>query len=447
MTTGRPRRADRRWRLQRPVPAAPAARRRARRSSDRGEQWSRRGVAEQSLSRCSRRLARPQLRVLLEAVWRDWSWADRFPSRDELVAYFDHVTDVLDLGRDIDLDTRARAATFDPSRSPVDGHDRRRPLVRLPLPAAVHRVRLEAVHPRPSRSGPSSPASAITRRGGRQDGVVLDGRRVGVIGTGASGVQVVQEAARCAGHLTVFQRSPVMAIPMQQRRLDPVEQRARKATYPDIFRRRNSSPTSFADIHRLDIGALDASAAERDEVYEAAWRKGGFHFWAGTFNDVLTDETANRTAYDFWRDKTRARITDADDCRGARARAIRRTRSARSDRRSSRPTTTASTSPRSISSTCGDAHRDDHPDRRAHDRGRGRARRAGAGDRLRRQHRRADGDRPARPRRSLARRAVGARRRHPPRDGRPRVPEHALRLRAAERRRVLQRTGLRRAAR
>ena len=59
----------------------------------------------------------PNYEYSMEAVWRDWSWADRFPSRDELVAYFDHVTDVLDLGRDIDLDTRARAATFDPSRS------------------------------------------------------------------------------------------------------------------------------------------------------------------------------------------------------------------------------------------------------------------------------------------------------------------------------------------
>ena len=140
---------------------------------------------------------------------------------------------------------------------------------------------------------------------------MLDGRRVGVIGTGASGVQVVQEAARGAAHVTVFQRSPVMAIPMQQQRLDPAAQEARKATYPDVFRRRNGSPTSFADIHRLDVSALDVSAAERRAVYEAAWQQGGFHFWAGTFNDVLTDERANRTAYDFWRDKTSARITDA----------------------------------------------------------------------------------------------------------------------------------------
>ena len=117
-----------------------------------------------------------------------------------------------------------------------------------------------------------------------------------MIGTGASGVQVVQEAAKCAAHLTVYQRSPVMAIPMRQQRLDPSHQQAEKASYPDVFRRRNSSPTSFADIQRIDVSALDVSAAEREKVYDDAWQKGGFHFWAGTFSDVLIDERANRTA-------------------------------------------------------------------------------------------------------------------------------------------------------
>jgi cyclohexanone monooxygenase len=97
---------------------------------------------------------------------------------------------------------------------------------------------------------------------------------------------------------------------MQQQRLDAAQQQAAKQHYAEVFRRRNASSTSFADIQRLDVSALDVSAAERDEVYEAAWQKGGFHFWAGTFSDVLVDERANRTAYDFWRDKTRTRIAD-----------------------------------------------------------------------------------------------------------------------------------------
>jgi cyclohexanone monooxygenase len=138
----------------------------------------------------------------------------------------------------------------------------------------------------------------------------MDGRRVGVIGTGASGVQIVQEASKVAEHLTLFQRTPVTALPMQQRRLDPDEQASAKRGYPDLFRTRNTPPGSFYDITRLDVSALDVSSEERRAVYEDAWQKGGFHFWVGTFNDILLDEAANRTAYEFWRDKTRARIDD-----------------------------------------------------------------------------------------------------------------------------------------
>jgi cation diffusion facilitator CzcD-associated flavoprotein CzcO len=102
----------------------------------------------------------------------------------------------------------------------------------------------------------------------------------------------------------------VLAIPMRQQALDRGEQRAAQATYPEVFARRNASPTTFWDIARLDVSALAVSAARREEVYAEAWRRGGFHFWAGTFDDVLIDEAANRTAYDFWRDRTRARVAD-----------------------------------------------------------------------------------------------------------------------------------------
>lgn len=252
----------------------------------------------------------PNYEYSIEAVWRDWAWAERFPSRDELVAYFDHVTDVLDLRSHIDLNTRARAATFDPDRhrwTVMTDSDQSYDCRYLLLCTGFGSKPFIPDLPGLDQFAGECHHTALWPT----DGVVLDGRRAGVIGTGASGVQIVQEAARCAAHLTVFQRSPVMAIPMQQQRLDRAAQQTVKATYPDVFRRRNSSPTSFADIERLDVSALDTSAAERVDVYEAAWQKGGFHFWAGTFNDVLIDERANRTAYDFWRDKTRARITDA----------------------------------------------------------------------------------------------------------------------------------------
>ncbi len=254
----------------------------------------------------------PNYEYSMEAVWRDWTWTERFPGRDELVAYFDHVDDVLDLSPDIDLRTRVAAAHWDDEAKrwrlradtpdgPV-GYDCR---FLVPCTGFGSQPYIPELPGLDDFAGTWCHTARWPA-----DGLDLAGRRVGVIGTGASGVQVVQEAAPVADRLTVFQRSPVTAIPMEQRRLDPDEQRVAKADYPEIFRRRNSPPGSFHDIGRVDEGALEVTADERRRVFEEAWAKGGFHFWVGTFRDILLDEAANRTAYEFWRDKTRARVDD-----------------------------------------------------------------------------------------------------------------------------------------
>ena len=253
----------------------------------------------------------PNYEYSLEPIWRDWVWTERFPGRDELVEYFEHVDQVLDLRRDIDLETRIEQATFlpDTNRWSLVADTGRSYDTQFVLMCTGF------------GSKPYIPdVPGLEDFGGichhtaqwPDEGVSFEGRRVGVIGTGASGVQVVQEAARDAAHLVVFQRSPVTALPMEQRQLDAAEQRAAKADYPAIFQRRNAPPGSFYDIERHNVSALEVSDEERARVFERAWAKGGFHFWVGTFKDILSDEGANRTAYDFWRDKTRARIEDPD---------------------------------------------------------------------------------------------------------------------------------------
>lgn len=251
----------------------------------------------------------PNYEYSLPEVWKDWTWGERFPGRDEILAYFDHVDSVLDLSRDVDLDTRVTAARFDAESarwrlSTSDGadYDGRFLLMCTGFGSKPFT---------PDLAGLADFAGICHHTAmWPEDGVSFAERRVGVLGTGASGVQVVQEAARDADHLVVFQRTPVTALPMVQRRLDRDAQRAAKPGYPEMFRRRNEPPGSFDDIRRLDVSALDVSDDRRHEVYETAWAKGGFHFWAGTFNDILTSEAANLTAYEFWRDRTRARIDD-----------------------------------------------------------------------------------------------------------------------------------------
>jgi cyclohexanone monooxygenase len=83
-----------------------------------------------------------------------------------------------------------------------------------------------------------------------------------------------------------------------------------KAHYPEFFRRRALSGGGLFDVAADERSALQVSVAERLAVFEEAWRKGGFHFWGGTFSDIGTSIEANRLAYAFWREKTRARIED-----------------------------------------------------------------------------------------------------------------------------------------
>lgn len=144
-----------------------------------------------------------------------------------------------------------------------------------------------------------------------QEGIDVKGKKVAVIGTGASGVQCIQEIGPEAGHLTVLQRTPNLCLPMQQSTLDPNTEAQAKAngTYQQIFEYRR---TTFGGFHFdfIKQKALEDTPKRRREFYEKLWQGGGFRFWLATYDDVLQDKAANDTAYEFWAEKTRARIND-----------------------------------------------------------------------------------------------------------------------------------------
>ena len=136
----------------------------------------------------------------------------------------------------------------------------------------------------------------------------VTGKRCAVIGTGASGVQIIQEWAKKAESLVVFQRTPNLCFPMQQRKLSSEEQNNCKNGYPDRFLRRTvyfgGSPNDS-----LPRNTFDDTPEEREHVFESIWEKGGLAFWVG-YRDVLFNLEANREAYNFWAKKVRARIQD-----------------------------------------------------------------------------------------------------------------------------------------
>ena len=239
-------------------------------------------------------------------LWRDWNYSELYPAWDEVRAYFHYVDKKLDLSRDIRFNTRVTAAEFDEDRSQwVITADN----------GSVSRARFFVLCTGfgskpyiPDLDGLGSFAGECHHTGQwPQDGLDLSGKRVGVIGTGASGVQVSQEASRVAAHLTVFQRTPNMALPMQQQSLDEQAQQRLKEGFPARFEKRGHTFAGF-DYDFIGKSALEVSADERRNTYEDLWAQGGFVPWLATYQDVLFDERANLTAYEFWRDKTRARI-------------------------------------------------------------------------------------------------------------------------------------------
>jgi cation diffusion facilitator CzcD-associated flavoprotein CzcO len=137
--------------------------------------------------------------------------------------------------------------------------------------------------------------------------VDFTGKRVAVIGTGASGVQTIQEVAKVAGRLTVFQRKPNWCAPLHNAKITPDEQRRIKASYDEIFARCRDSHGCF--IHKADARkAMDVSPEEREAFYEKLYAEPGFGIWIGNFRDVLSDEAANATLTDFITRKIRARV-------------------------------------------------------------------------------------------------------------------------------------------
>ena len=250
----------------------------------------------------------PMYQFSRDDLWRDWKFRELYPSWREVREYFHYVDEKLDLSRDIRFNRRVNEAEFDPARNrwTVRSSD-----------GSVTRARyfvictgLGAKPYFPALPGLSDFAGERHHTAlWPQQGLDIAGKRVGVIGTGASGVQVAQEAAGVAAHLTVFQRTPNLALPMRQRKLDDDTIRRMKEDYPRAYQKRRTTFGGF-DYEFLDKSASEVSEDERRATFERIWEIGGLAPWVGSFNDLLANEQSNRAAYDFWRDKTRARIKD-----------------------------------------------------------------------------------------------------------------------------------------
>jgi cation diffusion facilitator CzcD-associated flavoprotein CzcO len=239
---------------------------------------------------------------------QEWDWAERYPSQPEMMKYMQHVADRFELRDDIQFDTRVASAVYDEGANKwvvtTDGGEVFTSSYFIPATGPLSRPLDPPFEGLPSFQGDWY----LTARW--PDKVVdLSGKRVGVIGTGATGVQVVPIIAEKAAHVTVFQRTPNYVIAAGNRSLTDAERRDYKDRYDRIWARTRQQPGGFA-MDGADRGVKDSTREEQQAVFEQVWETGGFQFLFETFNDLMLDEGANEAAAEFIRSQIRSIVKD-----------------------------------------------------------------------------------------------------------------------------------------
>ena len=139
--------------------------------------------------------------------------------------------------------------------------------------------------------------------------VTFEGKRVAVIGTGATGVQAITEIAKTAKHLTVFQRRPNWCKPLRNKQISKPEMDEIRQRYDEIFRKCQESATCF--LHTPDHrNTFDATPEEREAFWEHQYNEPGFSMWVGGFRDMMTNRMANQAVSEFVANKSRERVKD-----------------------------------------------------------------------------------------------------------------------------------------
>ena len=243
-----------------------------------------------------------------EELLQEWEWSEHFSPQSETLRYLNHVADKFDLRRDIQFNTRVTAAHYSEADScwtvTTDTGTQARARFLITAVGPLSAATLPAIEGIDSFKGESCHTANWPHHE-----VDFTGKRVAVIGTGATGVQVIQEVAKSAKQLTVFQRRPNWCTPLNNRPITPEEQRQIKASYPQIFQQCRETNGCF--LHKSDPrSALEVSPEEREAFFEHLYQQPGFAIWIGNFMDILMTPEANRTISDFIAKKIRQRVKD-----------------------------------------------------------------------------------------------------------------------------------------
>lgn len=239
----------------------------------------------------------------------EWIWTERFPAQPEVFRYLSHVADRFDMRKDIQFRTKVSSATYDESKG-----------VWTITTAAGERYTctffIAATGPLSVGRDPPFPGLNSFRGDWYQTSnfgknrVDFVGKRVAVVGTGATGVQVIPVVAHSASSVHVFQRTPNYVLPGRNHALVESQLQEIKRNYEDVWKQARGQVFGFAmpTIGRTMADVKDD--AQHQKILESGWEAGGFRYIFGTFDDLLTNQKSNDVASDFIRRKIRAVVQD-----------------------------------------------------------------------------------------------------------------------------------------
>jgi cyclohexanone monooxygenase len=242
---------------------------------------------------------------------QEWHWPERYGTQPEILRYINHVADRFDLRRNIEFNTRVKQAVFDGEANTwTVGTDTGTTVTARYCIMATGNL---STPRKPNIAGLECFKGQWYHTGlWPHDGVDFSGMRVGVIGTGSSGVQSIPIIAKQARHLYVFQRTANFSLPARNVPIPADRERAHKAEYPGCRRAAYDTPFGIAGHPPPVKSALDATQEEREQAYEAKWAEGGSISFLYSYTDLLLNKMSNDTASDFVRRKIRTTVRDPE---------------------------------------------------------------------------------------------------------------------------------------
>ncbi|KAK5063040.1 hypothetical protein LTR84_005116 [Exophiala bonariae] len=244
---------------------------------------------------------------------RSYPWPRHYVKGPEVLAYLQHVVKKYNLRKDINLNTALVSASWDDSQ--------RVWVVETSTNETIHaRYLISALGLLSKQNFPKYKnlekfQGELYHTGAWPEGVTLQGKRVGVIGNGSTGIQVITSAAKVAKKLLCFQRSPQYSVPSGDMDTTQAYRDDINTRYDDIWKQAKNSAFAFG-FEESTIPTMSVSSEERHRIFEEAWQKGnGFRFMFGTFCDISYNEEANEEAARFIREKIRNTVRDPEKAR------------------------------------------------------------------------------------------------------------------------------------